>query len=213
MIPLRSMVDVKASPRKVVVLNARTFKNLMSAIENDDEDKANELVQNLSSQPGVASSGGPGDDLSTEKIAETLQELLRGTPEAVPSNGTQTTEAASSSPLTTADPSLPNNEEFAKLLANLLSDGELGKTMAMQLTAYDAWLVAHASDISAERRTTVEQQRAKVADIVEFLSVPVNKEDEERIIQLMEMMYEYSRLGDPPEDLIQAVDPAATAAA
>ncbi|KPA86369.1 Peroxin 19 [Leptomonas pyrrhocoris] len=67
--------------------------------------------------------------------------------------------------------------------------------------AYGPYMEDHRAELSESDRERFGRQRAKAEEICTFLEVPIAGEDDPRLVPLLELMHEFSELGEPPANL------------
>lgn len=191
--------------------NLNRVKELMNVLEVDDDDKAKELLEKMKSDPISGLPDGPIDssdwDASVKNCMGVLQQLsstsvdanggstVAPTGPSTPSTAVTTAAAAAAA----AESGLPDN--LAEMLLTAILDPDFVEPIKMMRDAYGPYLAAKAETLSESERKSCEAQYAKTVEICEFLHEPVSKADEARVTRLLELMHEFSQLGEPPKDL------------
>ncbi|EPY27753.1 peroxin-19 [Strigomonas culicis] len=167
------------------------LREMMNAMESNDDAKAQQMLADLQrDKPHLANM----DDFSKvgfasaqeyeevmRKLSETLGQSSEATAAAVQEEG-----AAS--------------ENVTNMLLSTILDPQFVEPLKLMRDAYAPWLEAHL-DLSEVDRSRYTQQCQKATEICDFLRVPVDKEDTERVEKLLHLMSEFSDLGEPPQDL------------
>lgn len=191
--------------------NLRRVKEIMKVLDSDDIEKASELLEEL--QEGSSTNESADDkevDSAVKRCMEALDSLSKSTPnEALPHSVPAAASSAASAPQpggarSSASPDAspaPLPENLASMLLGTLLDPQFVEPIRMMRDAYGPWMEDHASEIAPEDREKYELQLKKATEICAFLEVPLKDENDERLTGLLEMMHEFSELGDPPATL------------
>lgn len=200
--------------------NLSRVKDLMSVMENDDEVRAQELLSQIEKEEALKMPEGalagldgdlkPGDmDAAMRRCMEALKDLSdssggAGAAMAAAAAASASPEAASSAAAPAGNLPAPMQgmpDNLASMLLDTLIDPDFIAPIKVMRDAYEPWLAAH-PDITDSERETYHKQHEKTKVICAFLAEKqLTREDDERLVQLLELMSEFSELGEPPKDL------------
>lgn len=189
--------------------NLQRVKDLMSVMDSNDEQKAQELLAEINKETGVQPEGGSIEE-TMKRLQDTMGELskLDGLDGPLPPAANATGSAACPPPPAPAAASAsaasdPDQipEGLTTMLIETLTNPDFVKPIQLMRDSYDAWIEAHKATLSAAELERITKQHEKSKEICEFLAVPLNKEDDERMAKMLDLMHQFSELGEPPSDL------------
>ncbi|KAK7201276.1 Peroxin 19 [Novymonas esmeraldas] len=208
--------------------NLLRVKELMTVMEEEDIDKANDLLAQMKSEGKLPDSDGVGDadvDEASRRCMAMLQQLSTASQGGQP-NPSSTPAAASaaapssSTPATTAGAGAgagagaavtagggggdvdSATEAIASALISTLADPQFVEPIRLMRDSYGPFLAARRGELSDDDCKRYERQRAKANDICTLLETPITGAEDTRLVPLLELMNQYSELGEPPADLV-----------
>ncbi|CCW69499.1 unnamed protein product [Phytomonas sp. Hart1] len=217
---VKSLEDVDGL-NKEDMENLDRVRNLMSVLDTDDDARTQELLEEMKSKDLTLGL----DNLDVENAnvedvmkccVESLQQFTSATEgplnentEAVSLEASKVPEATASNPQSSTGTfiSLPSLGDVPENIANMLLDtilnSEFVEPIKLMRDSYEPYLVDKTSKLSEVDLERYHAQHAMAKKICDFLVVPIDKDDHDRITQLLELMYEFSNLGEPPADLTE----------
>ncbi|TPP44592.1 Pex19 family protein [Leishmania donovani] len=156
--------------------NLLRVKELMRVMEEEDIDKANDLLEQMKQEGKLPDCNNVGDaeiDEASRRCMEMLQQLSSAT------------------------------QAMASALISTLADPQFVEPIKLMRDSYGPYMDAHGSELSHEDCERYERQRAKAQEICDLLQNPISGAEDPRLIQLLELMNKYSELGDPPRNLVK----------
>ncbi|CCW62163.1 unnamed protein product [Phytomonas sp. EM1] len=199
--------------------NLDRVRNLMNVLGTDDDARVQELLEEMKSKDPTLEldkldvENASVDDVM-KRCVESLQQLataaegpLSEGAEAIPGAVPKEPLAAALNPQSSTTPaSLPpslNNEpeNVANMLFETILNPQFVEPIKLMRDSYGPYLADNASKLSEADLERYQAQHAMAKQICDFLVVPIDKEDHERVTQLLEFMYEFSKLGEPPAEL------------
>lgn len=202
--------------------NLARVKELMHVMEEDDMDKANEVLDRMKKDGALPES----DDIEDGEVAEASRrcmEMLQQMSQAAdsttapgaaaaapsaagplpqtPSTASNSVPAATTVPSGTPEEFGPVPENIASVLLAALMNPEFVEPIKVMRDAYGPYMEAHGTEIAESDRERFSRQRAKAEEICVFLETPIKDENDPRLVPLLELMHEFSELGEPPEKL------------
>ncbi|CBZ30877.1 conserved hypothetical protein [Leishmania mexicana MHOM/GT/2001/U1103] len=196
--------------------NLLRVKELMRVMEEEDIDKANDLLEQMKQEGKLPDRNDVGDaeiDEASRRCMEMLQQLSSATQEERLDPAATPGAASSSSaapPAATAGngAEIPAEvdratEAMASALISTLADPQFVEPIKLMRDSYGPYMDAHRSELSQEDCERYDRQRAKAQEICDLLQNPISGAEDPRLIQLLELMNKYSELGDPPRNLVE----------
>lgn len=196
--------------------NLLRVKELMRVMEEEDIDKANDLLEQMKQEGKLPDRNDVGDaeiDEASRRCMEMLQQLSSATQEERLDPAATPGAASSSSaapPAATAGngAEIPAEvdratEAMASALISTLADPQFVEPIKLMRDSYGPYMDAHRSELSQEDCERYDRQRAKAQEICDLLQNPISGAEDPRLIQLLELMNRYSELGDPPRNLVE----------
>lgn len=194
--------------------NLERVRELMHVMEEEDMDKANEVLDRMKKDGALPEGDSIEDgevDEASRKCMEMLQQLSQaaeGSAAGAPPPLSAAPPAASSSASASGaqQPPLPDAmgpvpENIASVLLGALMNPEFVEPIKIMRDAYGPYMEAHASALTEADRERYGRQRAKAQEICTFLEDPIKDENDPRLVPLLELMHEFSELGEPPASL------------
>lgn len=202
--------------------NLLRVKELMSVMEEDDIDKANTLLEQMK-QEGKLPEGNAGDavgdadvDEASRRCMEMLQQLSSATqggqvdpaaPSVPPPPAAASAAAASASPVAESAAAATGEvdratEAMASALIATLTDPQFVEPIRLMRDSYEPYMAANREKLSADECERLGKQQAKAQEICELLATPIAGADDARLVPLLELMNQYSELGEPPSNLV-----------
>ncbi|AYU83131.1 Peroxin 19 [Leishmania donovani] len=196
--------------------NLLRVKELMRVMEEEDIDKANDLLEQMKQEGKLPDCNNVGDaeiDEASRRCMEMLQQLSSATqvghldPAATPGAASSSSAAPPAAPAGDGA-EIPSEvgratEAMASALISTLADPQFVEPIKLMRDSYGPYMDAHGSELSHEDCERYERQRAKAQEICDLLQNPISGAEDPRLIQLLELMNKYSELGDPPRNLVK----------
>lgn len=199
--------------------NLERVKELMHVMEEEDMDKANEVLDRMKKDGALPES----DDIedgevgeASRKCMEMLQQMSQAAEGAnVPpppsaaaaaaaaASGDTDGAAASASAAPLGENFGPVPENIANVLLAALMNPEFVEPIKIMRDAYGPYMEANGAAVSDSDRERYGRQRAKAEEICIFLETPIKDENDPRLVPLLELMHEFSELGEPPANLAE----------
>ncbi|KAG5466908.1 hypothetical protein LSCM1_01085 [Leishmania martiniquensis] len=195
--------------------NLQRVKELMRVMEEEDMDKANDLLEHMQQEgklPGGDDVGDADIDEASRRCMEMLQQLSSVTqggqldPAATPgaaSSSSATSPAAPDGSGAAAPAEVDHaTEAMASALISTLANPQFVEPIKLMRDSYGPYMDAHRSELSQEDCERYDRQRSKAQEICDLLQNPISGPEDPRLIQLLELMNHYAELGDPPRNLV-----------
>ncbi|CAD2216704.1 peroxin-19 [Angomonas deanei] len=174
--------------------NVDRMRELLNVMETDDSEKVSELLGELQKE------GGEGGEAVTADMMKEYAENAQRISEALGGLAGQGAVPGAAAAAATPADAKTVEENMAEMLLSTILDPNFIEPIKLMKDAYPPYLEQN-KGLAEEELERYKKQHAKVIEICEFLVVPIEKEDEERVARLLEHMHEFSQLGEPPEDL------------
>ncbi|XQJ31259.1 Peroxin 19 [Leishmania guyanensis] len=196
--------------------NLLRVKELMRVMEEEDLDKANSLLEQMKQEGKLPDDNSVGDadvDEASRRCMEMLQQLSNAT-QGGNVDPASTPVAASSSSATSPAGSAGNSatipaevdratEAMASALISTLVDPQFVEPIKLMRDSYGPYMEAHRSELSQEDCERYDRQQARAQEICDLLQNPISGAEDPRLVQLLELMNNYSELGNPPSNLVE----------
>ncbi|GET92843.1 hypothetical protein, conserved [Leishmania tarentolae] len=192
--------------------NLLRVKELMRVMEEEDIDKANDLLEEMKHEGKLPDSNveDAAIDEASRRCMEMLQQISSATQEGhldpVATPGAASSSAAASPAGNGAEiPAQVDRatEAMASALISTLVDPQFVEPIKLMRDSYGPYMDAHRSELSQEDCERYDRQHAMAQEICDLLRNPISGAEDPRLIQLLELMNTYSELGDPPRDLVE----------
>ncbi|KAG5467455.1 hypothetical protein CUR178_01098 [Leishmania enriettii] len=197
--------------------NLERVKELMRVMEEEDIDKASDLLEHMKQEgklPGGDSAGDADVEEASRRCMEILQQLSSATQGGQLELAAAAPGAASSTSATAPAASGENGatapaegdratEAMASALISTLANPQFVEPIKLMRDSYEPYMDAHRSELSQEDCERYDRQRAKAQEICDLLQNPISGPEDPRLVQLLELMNSYSELGDPPCNLVE----------
>ncbi|KPI86097.1 hypothetical protein ABL78_4858 [Leptomonas seymouri] len=183
--------------------NLERVKELMHVMEEEDIDKASEVLDRMKND-GVLPEGDDIEDAEVGEASRRCMEMLQQISQAADGAAAPSTAPAApaSSPSAAAQGGLDSvPENVASVLLATLMSPEFVEPIRVMRDAYGPYMAAHGSEVTESERERYDRQRAKAEEICTFLEVPITGESDPRLVPLLELMHQFSELGEPPANL------------
>ncbi|KAG5492747.1 hypothetical protein JKF63_01327 [Porcisia hertigi] len=192
--------------------NLLRVRELMHVMEEEDVDKANNLLKQMTEEGKLPSSDITGDadvDEASQRFMEVLQNLSSVAQGARPDLAAASS-SLPASPAASVDPdaSIPAQidsaaKDMASALVSTISNPEFIEPIKLMRDSYGPYMEVHRSELSSEDYGRYCRQYAKAQEICDFLQDPISGAEDPRLVPLLELMSQFSELGDPPRDLVE----------
>lgn len=186
--------------------NLDRVRQLMDVLDNDDEDKAKKLLNQMKNDPtsGMPSSDANPDDMEAafKNVMDSMQKLAAAGPDGEATGETDPTTAAAAAAAAMGEDSEVVPDNVANLLMEAILDPQFVEPIRVMRDAYEPYFAANGATLSSSETERYQKQYAKTTEICAFLAVPLHKEDDVRVVRLLELMSEFSELGEPPKTLV-----------
>lgn len=103
------------------------------------------------------------------------------------------------------------HENIQNMLLSTFCDPSFASAIGVMRDAYGAWMEKHKDSLSDEDKERYTKQHAMTVRICDLLKEPIADQNDGRVMQMLELMHEFSSLGEPPKDLTDANEPSTTA--
>lgn len=94
-------------------------------------------------------------------------------------------------------------EAMASALISTLVDPQFVEPIKLMRDSYGPYMEAHRSELSQEDCERYDRQQARAQEICDLLQNPISGAEDPRLVQLLELMNNYSELGNPPSNLVE----------
>jgi hypothetical protein len=196
--------------------NLERVKELMHVMEEEDIDKANEVLDRMK-KDGALPEGDDVEDAEVNEASRKCMEMLQqisqaadgpGAAAAAPTTAPAASASASGSAAKPAEGAATAGEDFGPVQENIASvllaalmNPEFVEPIKIMRDAYGPYMEAHGAEILEVDRVRYGRQRAKAEEICIFLETPIQDENDPRLVPLLELIHEFSELGEPPANL------------